>query len=102
MSKSAPVRNVVNNAGAAKPLNGRRVVVTRARAQAGVLSQRITDLGGVVIECPTIEIQPPNDFLAFDRALARLDSYDWLIFTSVNSVEPFLARLACVGHTRCG
>jgi uroporphyrinogen III methyltransferase / synthase len=99
MSKSAPIRNAVNSAGAEKPLAGRRIVVTRARAQAGVLVQRITDLGGVVIECPTIEIQLPGNFLAFDRALARLDSYDWLIFTSVNSVEPFLARLAHVGKS---
>jgi uroporphyrinogen III methyltransferase/synthase len=67
MSKSAPIRNTVNSAGAEKPLDGRNIVVTRARAQAGVLAQRITELGGVVIECPTIEIQPPSDFLAFDR-----------------------------------
>ena len=97
MSKSAPVRHAVNPAGAKKPLDGREIVVTRARAQARVLAQRIIDLGGVVVECPTIEIQPPGDFLAFDRALARLDSYDWLIFTSVNSVEPFLSRLDHVG-----
>ena len=99
MSKSAPIRHAVNTAGAEKPFDGRRIVVTRARAQAGVLAQRITDLGGVVIECPTIEIQPPGDFLAFDRALARLDSYDWLIFTSVNSIEPFLSRLDQVGKS---
>ena len=97
MSKFAPIRNAENSAGSEKPLAGRRIVVTRARAQAGVLAQRMNDLGGVVIECPTIEIQPPGDYLAFDRALARLDSYDWVIFTSVNSVEPFLARLDHVG-----
>ena len=99
MSNSAPVGNAVNAARAEKPLHRRRIVVTRARAQAGVLAQRIIDLGGVVIECPTIEIQPPSDFLAFDAALARLDSYDWLIFTSVNSVEPFLSRLDHVGKS---
>ena len=99
MSNSAPVGNAASTARAEKPLDQRRIVVTRARAQAGVLAQRITDLGGVVIECPTIEIQPPSDFGTLDAALARLDSYDWLIFTSVNSVEPFLARLDRAGKS---
>lgn len=89
----------MNSGGSEKPLAGRRIVVTRARAQAGILAQRIADLGGEVIECPTIEIQPPANFLAFDAALTRIDAYDWLIFTSINSVEPFLSRLKHVGNT---
>lgn len=76
-----------------KPLAGRRVVVTRARAQAGTLARRIEELGGAVFEFPTIEIRPPESFAAFDDAVAKIENYDWLIFTSVNSVEPFLARL---------
>lgn len=95
----AHIRNSMDTARPEKILAGRRIVVTRARAQAGILAQRITDLGGEVIECPTIEIQPPADFLAFDRALTRIDAYDWLIFTSVNSVEPFLLRLDHVGKS---
>jgi uroporphyrinogen III methyltransferase/synthase len=84
---------------AAKPLAGTRIVVTRARAQAGSLAQRIANLGGEVIELPTIEIEPANDFSAFDAALARLESYDWLIFTSVNGIDPFLARLTHIGKS---
>ena len=45
-----------------KPFAGRRIVVTRARKQAGGLAQRIEALGGEVIEFPTIEIQPPIKF----------------------------------------
>ncbi|MBM2804061.1 MAG: uroporphyrinogen-III C-methyltransferase [Deltaproteobacteria bacterium] len=89
----------MNSAGTEKPLDGRRIVVTRARAQAGILAQRIAELGAEVIECPTIEIQPPGNFLAFDRAVTRIDAYDWLIFTSVNSVGPFLSRLNHVGNS---
>lgn len=89
----------MNSAGTKKPLDGRRIVVTRARAQAGILAQRIAELGAEVIECPTIEIQPPGNFLAFDRAVTRIDAYDWLIFTSVNSVGPFLSRLNHVGNS---
>ena len=82
-----------------KPLAGKRVVVTRARAQAAGLARRIEALGGEVIEFPTIEIQPPESFAALDAALEKIADYDWVIFTSVNSVEPFLARLEQKGKT---
>jgi uroporphyrinogen III methyltransferase/synthase len=84
---------------AQKPLSGRRVVVTRARAQAESLARRIEELGGQVIEFPTIEIRPPESFAAFDAAVEKIDSYDWLIFTSINSIEPFLVRLQQKGKT---
>jgi uroporphyrinogen III methyltransferase/synthase len=77
-----------------RPLFGRRVVVTRARAQAGELSGRLERLGAEVIEFPTIEIHPPQDFGPLDRAIAELDSFDWLIFTSVNGVDAFVERLS--------
>jgi len=80
-----------------KPFGGRRIVVTRARKQAGELAQRIEALGGEVIEFPTIEIKPPASFDELDRAVQQIDAYHWIIFTSVNSVEPFLARLEKAG-----
>jgi uroporphyrinogen III methyltransferase/synthase len=64
--------------------------------------RRLAELGGEVIEYPTIEIQPPADFGALDAAVRQVESYDWLIFTSVNSVEPFLERLAVTGKTLAG
>lgn len=82
-----------------KPLAGRRIIVTRARKQSAGLAQRIEALGGEVIEFPTIEIQPPASFADLDRAVRRIDSYQWIIFTSVNSVEPFLERLHLAGKT---
>ena len=78
-----------------RPLFGRRIVVTRARAQAGELSAMLRDLGSEVVEFPTIEIKPPEDFGSLDKSILELDSYDWLIFTSVNGVEAFVERL---GH----
>jgi len=80
-----------------KPLAGRRIVVTRAREQAGGLAQRIEALGGDVVEFPTIEIQAPASFADLDRAVQQIDAYHWIIFTSVNSVEPFLERLRLAG-----
>lgn len=76
-----------------KPLFGRRVVVTRARAQAGELSEKLEALGAEVIEFPVIEIQPPEDFAPLDEAISDLDSFDWLIFTSANGVDAFMQRL---------
>jgi uroporphyrinogen III methyltransferase/synthase len=101
--KTLSVRN------AARPLSGRRVVVTRARTQAGALAEHVEDLGGEVIEFPTIDIQAPENFDAFDAAIAKIETYDWLIFTSVNGVEPFLSRLryggknsSVVAHLKVG
>ena len=76
-----------------RPLFGRRVVVTRARAQAGELSAELEGLGAEVREFPTIEVTRPEDFGPLDGAIRDLDSFDWLVFTSVNGVAAFLARL---------
>ena len=76
-----------------RPLFGRRVVVTRARAQAGELSAELEKLGAEVHEFPTIEIRPPEDFGPLDAAIGGLDSFAWIVFTSVNGVEAFLGRL---------
>jgi uroporphyrinogen III methyltransferase/synthase len=78
-----------------RPLFGRRVVVTRARAQAGELSAKLERLGADVLEFPTIKIRPPEDFGPLDEAIRELDTFSWLIFTSVNGVEAFMERL---GH----
>jgi uroporphyrinogen III methyltransferase/synthase len=76
-----------------RPLFGRRVVVTRARAQAGELSAELEDLGAEVHEFPTIEIRPPEDFGPLDAAIRDLDSFGLIVFTSVNGVDAFLTRL---------
>lgn len=75
------------------PLAGQRIVITRARDQAGTLAQRLRELGADPVEFPTIRICEPRDYSALDSAIARLETYDWLIFTSVNGVKSFTARL---------
>ena len=75
------------------PLFGKRIVVTRAREQADALASRLGALGAGVVELPTIEIRPPGDCAPLDSAIARLDTYDWIVFTSANGVRFFLDRL---------
>jgi uroporphyrinogen III methyltransferase/synthase len=78
-------------------LAGRRIVVTRARGQADELAAKLEALGAEVIEFPTIEIRPAQDYGPLDGALARISFYDWLVFTSANGVRFFLERMARVG-----
>lgn len=81
-----------------RPLFGKRILVTRAQEQAGELSQLLRAYGGDPIECPTIQIVPPDDWAPLDQALAGLSRYHWLVFTSVNGVKPFMARLQAKGQ----
>ena len=81
-----------------RPLFGQTLVVTRTRQQASDLSRRLTDLGGNVIEAPTIELTPPGEWSAVDEALERIREYDWLIFTSVNGVRFTRQRLLETGQ----
>lgn len=74
---------------AAAPLAGLRVLVTRDPAQASGLSAALRQAGAEPIEVPLIEIQPVPDRTALDAAHARIHQYDWLIFTSANTVRHF-------------
>lgn len=78
---------------AAKPLQGRRVLVTRAGGQTKGLAAPLRALGARVMAIPTIEIKAPRSYAPLDDALRRFVEYDWLILTSVNGVESMFARL---------
>lgn len=79
------------------PLAGRRILVTRAAHQAGKLSDALRALGAEPVEVPVLEIRPPVSYDPLDRALRQLDSYDWLVFTSANSVRTVSERAAATG-----
>ncbi|NLI91603.1 MAG: uroporphyrinogen-III C-methyltransferase [Peptococcaceae bacterium] len=76
-----------------KPLFGKRIVVTRARHQASVLSEAIKELGGEPLEFPVIDIVHPSDPSLLPRAIEDIGKFTWVIFTSVNGVEAFLNEL---------
>lgn len=77
-----------------RPLFGRRVVVTRARAQASALAAALSDLGAAVIEAPTIRIvSPADEGAALAAAVAAVSDYRWLILTSPNGVARTFGHL---------
>ena len=77
----------------ARPLFGRRVLVTRPREQAVELVNRLTILGADAIEAPLIRIEPPEDLGPLRDAAATADAFDWIVFTSTNAVNAFMKAL---------
>ncbi len=98
------------------PLDGLRVLVTRAPHQAAELSRALRALGAVPVEIPALEIAPPENYTSLDAALQILHSaqgasgdrasaeggFDWIIFTSANAVRAFVARSAALGLAPLG
>jgi len=82
---------------AEKPLAGERVLITRAKDQAGSLANELEALGATVLEIPVIEIRPPTSYVALDATLSNIENYDWLVLTSVNGVEALFARMQTLG-----
>ena len=87
-------------AGKQRPLAGRRVVITRRREQAGGLRRALEARGATVLERPTIALAPPRSWRPLDEALRRLHRYNWILFTSANGVERFVARMQNRGINR--
>lgn len=85
-----------------RPLFGKRILMTRAKEQAGEFAELLAAYGAEPVEAPTIRIVPPSDWTVVDGALADIQSYHWLIFTSVNGVTHFMGRLFAKGlDARC-
>ena len=84
--------------GPGRPLAGRTVVVTRPRGQAGGLAALLEQDGARVLFCPVIEIVPVELTDELRAAIARLDTYETVIFTSANGVTAFCERLRDCGR----
>ncbi len=76
-----------------RPLLGQGIVVTRAREQASDMALALNDLGAEVIQFPTIEVKPLEDYSAVRKAIGFIGSYDWVAFTSANGVKYFWKQL---------
>ena len=100
-----------------RPLFGKRIVVTRARGQAAKFLKKLSEQGAEVLEIPAVKGLDPENKQGFIDALLSLNSYDWLVFTSVNGVVTFFdlffrrfqdmrdlggAKIAAVGPATAG
>jgi len=74
-------------------LGGVRVIVTRPPGQGHRLAERLTALGAQVELAPLLDIAPPEDWSGADRALQRLNEFEWVVFTSANGVRGLFGRL---------
>ena len=97
---TGPTNDEVKPSGnaAGLPLEGRAVMITRAREQAAEFASALEAFGARVVACPTIEIAPPESYAELDEAIENLFGYDWLVFTSTNAVEHFMRRLEASGR----
>ena len=80
------------------PLAGRNILVTRPATQGDELATLIRSAGGGCWQMPLVRIEPPVSWTALDEALARADTYDWIVLASVNGVRAFVARLRATGR----
>jgi uroporphyrinogen III methyltransferase / synthase len=65
----------------------KRILITRPRAQADEFAGKLRTAGFEPVYFPVIEIRPVENNLALERALSKLDCYEWIVFTSANAVE---------------
>jgi uroporphyrinogen III methyltransferase/synthase len=70
-----------------------KVLITRPRNQSKSFADALTKVGFEPVFFPVIEIRPFEENVALDRAIAKLECYDWVVFTSVNGVDAFFARM---------
>jgi uroporphyrinogen III methyltransferase / synthase len=84
--------------GGPPPLAGRRIVVTRAREQAGDLVRALEARGADVVLAPVIRMEPLADLRALRHAVEHLADYRWVVFTSQNTVQVVGERLSAWGH----
>ena len=80
-----------------QPLTGRRILITRARHQAGPLADALEQKGAEVLRLPTIEIVPPETYAHLDALLEVITGFDWLIVTSANGAAALADRLEFLG-----
>lgn len=80
-----------------KPLHGKRIVVTRATSQSSSMLNKIRELGGSPIALPMIKIEKLNPIDEIKRVMKSLNTYNYVVFTSVNGINRFFEELEKYG-----
>jgi len=76
-----------------RPIEGKKIVITRPADQSDGFSERLSKLGGMPVKFPVIAVAPPDSWDAADSAIDHLEGYEWVLFTSVNGVNAFMGRV---------
>jgi uroporphyrinogen-III synthase len=84
-----------------RPLEGKRIVVTRAIEQARDLMARLENMGAIVLLLPAVSFSEPSDTAELDRAIRSLGEFNWILFTSANAVRFFARRCRKLGVEPC-
>ena len=82
-----------------RPLYGWRVLVPRAKSQAGPMNARLSQHGAIPQSVPTISLEPPRNPAQMDRAIKGIveGRYQWILFTSVNAVDAVWSKFEELG-----
>jgi uroporphyrinogen III methyltransferase / synthase len=80
-----------------RPLQGKRIVVTRAVEQSRELLARLESMGATVLQFPAVSFSEPTESTELDRAIRSLGEFDWILFTSANAVRFFARRCRKLG-----
>ena len=74
------------------PLDGRRIVITRSAAQSVMLAKELSARGAIPVVLPLVSFADPEDFAPFDRAIAEIQQFDWIVLTSAQAVRAVVKR----------
>jgi uroporphyrinogen III methyltransferase / synthase len=76
----------------ASALGGKRIVITRSAAQSEVLAKELSVRGAIPVVLPLVAFADPEDFAPLDAAIAEIERFDWIIFTSAQAVRAVVKR----------
>ena len=80
------------------PLAGRRILVTRPEGQGDEVAEAVERLGGRCVHVPVVRVADPPSWKPLDDAIGVADTFDWVVFASVNGVRAFAERLRAAGR----
>ena len=80
-----------------QPLFGQHILVTRTETGVSSLTEQLLAQGAQITACPTLALEAPQSWQAFDDMAQKTAELDWVIFTSANGIERCMARLQVLG-----
>jgi uroporphyrinogen III methyltransferase/synthase len=80
------------------PLARKRIVITRSAAQSEAIARELSERGAIPVVLPLVSFADPEDFAPLDAAIAQIERFDWIIFTSAQAVRAVVKRSNELGN----